>query len=68
LLGSVMRIVLARPRWHRGVVKGSLHSRIIAHMGTGLSVLQTYPVHPGTVVFGAALPILFRNPALFCRF
>jgi hypothetical protein len=49
-------------------VKGSLHSRIIAHMGAGRLVLQTYPVHPGTVVFGAALPILFRDGALFCRF
>jgi hypothetical protein len=27
-----MRIVF-RPRWHRGAVKGSLHSRIAGHIG-----------------------------------
>jgi hypothetical protein len=37
-------------------------------MGLGLTVLQTYPADPGTVVFGAALPILFRTGAIICRF
>jgi hypothetical protein len=32
LFGSVMRIVF-RPRWHRGAVKGSFHSRIERHIG-----------------------------------
>src|SRR5882757_1654194 len=38
-----MRIVF-RPRWHRGAVKGSLHSRIKGHIGVRCGFDRSYPV------------------------
>src|SRR5882757_737953 len=38
-----MRIVF-RPRWHRGAVKGSLHSRIKGHIGVQCGFDRSYPV------------------------
>jgi hypothetical protein len=60
LFGSVMRIVLS-PRWHRRVVKGSLHSRNETHIGIGPALSQDL-FRRG---FGVSSRFLFRPIAAF---
>src|ERR1700730_16029083 len=59
-----MRIVF-RPRWHRGAVKGSLHSRIEGHIALWRRIRQVLSRCRRGPHFGPSAPTLFLRLTAF---